>query len=147
MGFLDKAKKLAVKAGPLIDKAAPHARTAVDKAGQQIDKRTGGKYHDKIEQVGEKVGEYADKRMAANGTGAAPAEDGFPPAPPPAATPPADSAGPTGTTPPATTPPADDGFPPTPPPATTPPADSASPTGTTPPPAADPNAPGDRPTP
>ena len=34
MGFLDRAKKLAEKAGPLIDKAAPHARTAVDKAGQ-----------------------------------------------------------------------------------------------------------------
>ena len=68
MGLFDKAKQLAEKAGPLIDKAAPHARSAVDKAGQQIDKRTGGKYHDRIEQVGQKVGDYADRRMAATGT-------------------------------------------------------------------------------
>jgi hypothetical protein len=68
MGLFDKAKRLAEKAGPLIDKAAPHARSAVGKAGEQIDKRTGGKYHDKIDQVGDRVGEYADKRMAASGT-------------------------------------------------------------------------------
>ena len=68
MGFLDKAKKLAERAGPLLDKAAPHARTAVDKAGEQIDKRTGGKYHDKIEQAGQVVVDYADERMAADGT-------------------------------------------------------------------------------
>jgi hypothetical protein len=104
MGFLDKAKKMAEKAGPLIDKAAPHARTVVDKAGQQIDRRTGGKYHDKIEQVEHKVGEYADKRMGAGGNAPAAADEGFPPTPPPA-----DTAS---------------GFPPTPPPATTPPADT-----------------------
>jgi hypothetical protein len=103
MGFLDKAKKMAEKAGPLIDKAAPHARTAVDKAGQQIDKRTGGKYHDKIEQVGGKVGEYADKRMAAGGTRPATADDAFPPAPPPVTNPApvdnAEAAGPNAATP------------------------------------------------
>jgi MT0933-like antitoxin protein len=99
MGFLDKAKKMAVKAGPLIDKAAPHARTVADKAGQQIDKRTGGKYHDKIEQVGQKVGEYADRRTAAGGTGPAAADDAFPPTPPPVTTPaPVDGAEATGTT-------------------------------------------------
>ncbi len=121
MGFLDKAKKMAEKAGPLIDKATPHARTVVDKAGQQIDRRTGGKYHDKIEQVGQTVGEYADKRMATDGTAPAAADDGFPPVPPPAdaddgfppTPPPADGFPPT--------PPPADGFPP-PPPATTPPA-------------------------
>jgi hypothetical protein len=130
MGFLDKAKKLAERAGPLIDKAAPHARTAVEKAGQQIDKRTGGKYHDKIEQAGHAVGDYADKRMAASGSGAQPTDDGFPPTPPPATTPPADTR------------PAD-----TPPSAATPPADTAGPTETAPQPAAaNPNAAGDRPT-
>ena len=71
MNFLDKAKKLAEqaaeKAEPLIDKAAPHARKVADKAGQQIDKRTGGKYHDRIEAVEAKVGEYADKRSARRG--------------------------------------------------------------------------------
>ena len=100
MGFLDKAKKLAERAGPLIDKAAPHARTAAEKAGQQIDKRTGGKYRNQIEQVEQAVGDYADERMAASGSGPQPGNDGgFPPTPPPAATPPADSAGPTGATP------------------------------------------------
>ena len=81
MGLFDKAKKLAEKAGPVIDKAAPHAREAMDKAGQQIDKRTDGKYHDQLEQAEEKVGELADKRMAANGTAAATADDGFPASP------------------------------------------------------------------
>jgi hypothetical protein len=102
MGFLDKAKKMAEKAGPLIDKAAPHARQVADKAGQQIDKRTGGKYHDKIEQAGAKVGELADKRMASGGTGpAGTTDDTFPPAPPPVTTPtpgPDDSAEPVGPT-------------------------------------------------
>lgn len=93
MGFLDKAKKLAEqaaeKAGPLIDKAAPHAQNAVDKAGQQIDRRTGGKYRDKIEAVEAKVGELAEKRMAGRGgeaAGAAPAAgaaDEFPARPEP----------------------------------------------------------------
>jgi hypothetical protein len=102
MGFLDRAKKLAEKAGPIMDKAAPHAQKVVDKAGQEIDKRTAGKYHDKIEQVGAKVGELADKRMAADGTSPAGTTDGtFPPTPPPVTTPapePFDNAGPVGPT-------------------------------------------------
>jgi MT0933-like antitoxin protein len=106
MGLFDKAKKMAEKAAPLLDKAAPHAREAMDKAGQQIDKRTGGKYHDKLEQAEEKVGELADKRMAANGTAAATADDAFP-ATPPAATADAFPATPAGAT-------TDDGFPATP---------------------------------
>jgi MT0933-like antitoxin protein len=98
MSFLDKAKKLAEqaaeKAAPLIDKAAPHAQNAVDKAGQQIDKRTGGKYRDKIEAVEAKVGELADKRLATRGGAAetaAVADDVFP-AQPGAAAPAADEA-------------------------------------------------------
>jgi hypothetical protein len=88
MSFLDKAKKLAEqaaeKAGPLIDKAAPHAQNLADKAGQQVDRRTGGKYHDKIEAAGAKVGELAEKRMTGRGGDPAAADgeaaDGFPPA-------------------------------------------------------------------
>jgi MT0933-like antitoxin protein len=68
MSLFDRAKQWAEKAQPLIDKAAPHARSAVGKAGEQIDKRTGGKYHNTIEQVGQKVGEYADKRSGVSGT-------------------------------------------------------------------------------
>ena len=135
MGFLDKAKKLAGRAGPMLDKAAPHARTAVDKAGQQIDKRTGGKYHDQIEQAGEAVVDYADKRVAADGTGSAGSDGGFPPTPPPAATPPAAAPPPAATPPSATTPPA-----------ATPPADDAGTSGTTAPRAAGPDQPGDGPT-
>ena len=87
MSFLDKAKKLAEqaaeKAGPLIDKAAPHAQNMVDKAGQQIDRRTGGKYRDKIDAVEAKVGELAERRTAARGDvgTATTADDGFPAAP------------------------------------------------------------------
>lgn len=87
MGFLDKAKKLAqqaaVKADPLIDKAAPHAGKVVDKAGAQIDKRTGGKYRDKIDAAGAKVGEFTEKRAARRDVEPGPG-DGMPPVPPPA---------------------------------------------------------------
>ena len=144
MGFLDKAKKLAGRAGPMLDKAAPHARTAVDKAGQQIDKRTGGKYHDQIEQAGEAVVDYADKRVAADGTGSAGSDGGFPPTPPPAATPPAATPPSATTPPPAATPPA--ATPPAAtPPAATPPADDAGTSPTTAPRAAGPDRPGDGP--
>jgi len=99
MSFLDKAKKLAEqaaeKAAPLLDKAAPHAQDMVDKAGQQIDKRTGGKYRDKIEAVEAKVGELADRRMATRDGGAetaAVADDAFPAQPATAASPTKDDA-------------------------------------------------------
>ena len=146
MGFLDKAKKLAGRAGPMLDKAAPHARTAVDKAGQQIDKRTGGKYHDQIEQAGEAVVDYADKRVAADGTGSAGSDGGFPPTPPPAATPPAAAPPPPATPPSATTPPPAATPPAATPPAATPPADDAGTSGTTAPRAAGPDQRGDGPT-
>ena len=145
MGFLDKAKKLAGRAGPMLDKAAPHARTAVDKAGQQIDKRTGGKYHDQIEQAGEAVVDYADKRVAADGTGSAGSGRRLP----------AHSASgchPSGRHPALGHHAATGRRRPQPrrpgrtPPAATPPADDAGTSGTTAPPAAGPDQPGDGPT-
>ena len=116
MSFLDKAKKLAEqaaeKAAPLIDKAAPHAQNVVDKAGQQIDRRTGGKYRDKIEAVEAKVGELAERRMATRDGAAetaAVADEAFPAQPGAAAPPTTDDAFPA--QPGATAPPITDAFP------------------------------------
>ncbi|MBE9373934.1 antitoxin [Saccharopolyspora sp. HNM0983] len=59
MSFLDKAKDLANqakgKAEELADKHGPTAAKGVDAAKSQLDKATGGKYHDKIEGVNSKV--------------------------------------------------------------------------------------------
>lgn len=58
----DKAKPLAEKAKPLAEKAAPYAEKAADLAAKgvstaasTVDKATGGKYHDRIENVSGKV--------------------------------------------------------------------------------------------
>ena len=45
MGFLDKVKGQAKDA---VDKHGDKIATGVDKAGDAIDKKTGGKHHDKI---------------------------------------------------------------------------------------------------
>ncbi|MDA3650020.1 antitoxin [Saccharopolyspora indica] len=59
MGFLDKAKELANqakgKAEELAEKAGPSAAKGLDAAKSSLDKATGGKYHDKIENVSGKV--------------------------------------------------------------------------------------------
>lgn len=70
MGFLDKAKqaveqakdkagplaeKAKEKAGPLAEKAGDIAAKGVDAAASGVDKATGGRYHDKIENVSSKV--------------------------------------------------------------------------------------------
>ena len=55
----DKAGPLAEqakeKAGPLADKAKDAAAKGADLAADRIDKATGGKYHDKIDAVQDKV--------------------------------------------------------------------------------------------
>lgn len=70
MSFLDKAKELAAQAkekaaelaqGPAGDKARELAAKGVDAAAGGIDKVTGGKYHDKIENVSTKVEGFLDK--------------------------------------------------------------------------------------
>lgn len=59
MSFLDKAKNFAEqakgKAGELADKAGPHAGKGIDAAKSSLNKATGGKYHDQIENYGNKV--------------------------------------------------------------------------------------------
>lgn len=60
MAFRDTLNGLTKKAR---DQAAEHKdelKKAVDKAQQVADKRTSGKYHDKIEKAGAKADQYID---------------------------------------------------------------------------------------
>lgn len=64
MAILDKLKELTKKGQ---QQAADHKddlQKAVDKAQEVADKRTGGKYHDKIEKAGAKADRYIDKLQA-----------------------------------------------------------------------------------
>lgn len=64
MSFIDKAKE---KAGELAHKAGPGAAKGVDSAKAQLDKATGGKYHDRIENVSGKVQDALKKAQGGNG--------------------------------------------------------------------------------
>lgn len=59
MSFMDKAKGMAdqakEKAGEMAHRAGPSATKGLDSAKGQLDKATGGKYHDRIENVSGKV--------------------------------------------------------------------------------------------
>ena len=59
MNFLDKAKEMAQqarsRAGEMAEKAGPSAAKGLDAAKSRLDKATGGKYHDKLENVSNKV--------------------------------------------------------------------------------------------
>lgn len=64
----ERAKPLAEKAKPFAEKAAPYAEKAaglaakgVSTAASTVDKATGGKYHDKIENVSGKVAEALNR--------------------------------------------------------------------------------------
>ena len=76
MGVLDKVKQLfgqakdkatdvagdvADKAGDVASKAGEVAATGVEKAAEGVDKVTGGKFHDKIDDVSNKVEGALDK--------------------------------------------------------------------------------------
>lgn len=60
MGFMDKAidyaEQAADRAAPLLEKASAAAAQGLEAAASSIDKATGGKYHDQIEDVSGKVG-------------------------------------------------------------------------------------------
>jgi antitoxin protein of toxin-antitoxin system len=101
MGFLDKlkgtakevqekAKEVKEKAVETIDEKSPQIKGGINKAGEFVDKKTKGKYSDKIAKGTQQAGAAVDKIKA-------------------------EDAGPEGTTPPKTTPPSTDG--PTTPPA------------------------------
>ena len=73
MGFLDKMK---VKAADAVDKHGDKISGGLDKAAGMVDKRTNGKYSDKIEMGKAKAKERLEKR---NGTGTGTGTDGLTP--------------------------------------------------------------------
>ncbi|WP_433871286.1 antitoxin [Saccharopolyspora sp. CA-218241] len=65
MGLFDKAKDLANQA---MDKAGPGASKGLDAAKTRLDEATGGKYHDKIENVSGKVEKAINRDDKGGGT-------------------------------------------------------------------------------
>ncbi len=69
MGFLDKLKGTAnmakQKAAETVDQHGPQIKDGIGKAGGYLDKKTKGKYSDKIAQGTQKAGEAMDKRNEA----------------------------------------------------------------------------------
>ncbi len=61
MGLTDKLKNLSKKAETLAVEHKDQIQSATQKAEQAIDKRTGGRYHDKIEQAGAKADGMLDR--------------------------------------------------------------------------------------
>ncbi|WP_010540756.1 antitoxin [Dietzia alimentaria] len=59
MGFLDKAKDLAGKNADKVD-------SAIDKAGDLFDEKTGGKHAQHTDKVQDKVGDYLTGDRAQN---------------------------------------------------------------------------------
>jgi hypothetical protein len=103
MGIADRLKDLKTKAVDATVERSDKIHEAVEKVATTADERTGGKYHDKIQQVGAKAGSLVDGLAAsgqpeAGAAGSAPAEPA-PPAEPaapaePVADVPADAAAP-----------------------------------------------------
>ena len=77
MGFLDKVKDLVSKNADKVD-------TAIEKAGDLVDKKTQGKYAGQVD----KVQEAAKKAARQNAPGTQPPQSNQPPQSPPPATPP-----------------------------------------------------------
>ena len=64
MALKDNLGKLASKAKVVAEKSGDKIASGVDKATDKIDKKTGGKYHDKLEKV-DKLTAKLDKDKAA----------------------------------------------------------------------------------
>ena len=75
MSLKDNLGKIAGKAKVVAEKSGDKIASGVDKATDKIDKKTGGKYHDKLEKV-DKLASKLDKTEAAAGddTSASPAD-------------------------------------------------------------------------
>jgi hypothetical protein len=90
MGFLDKAKDLLSKNADKVD-------TAIDKAGDLVDKKTQGKYSSTVNKVQDKAKtslKDLDKNTTGTGTAGDPQTPPAPPAPPTPPTPPTPPAAP-----------------------------------------------------
>lgn len=72
MGFLDKLKDTAnmakEKAAEAIDQHGPQIKDGIGKAGDLVDKKTKGKYSDKIAKGTSKAGEALDKQKKTGDT-------------------------------------------------------------------------------
>ena len=75
MSLKENLGKIAGKAKVVAEKSGDKIASGVDKATDKIDKKTGGKYHDKLEKV-DKLASKLDKSddAAGDGTTATPAE-------------------------------------------------------------------------
>jgi hypothetical protein len=65
MALKDNLGKIASKAKVVAEKSGDKIASGVDKATDKIDKKTGGKYHDKLEKV-EKLASTLDKDKQAH---------------------------------------------------------------------------------
>ena len=81
MGFLDKFK---AKATEVVDKHGDNVSSGLDKAGELVDKKTGGKHHDKIDKAKSTAGDALDKLDGKNDD----IPDDPPSTPPPGSPPP-----------------------------------------------------------
>ena len=70
MSLKDNLGKIAGKAKVVAEKSGDKIASGVDKATDKLDKKTGGKYHDKLEKV-DKLASKLDKDKEAGATGAA----------------------------------------------------------------------------
>ncbi|WP_018655087.1 antitoxin [Actinomadura flavalba] len=64
MSFIDKIKDM-------LGQHSDKAKQGVEKGGDMIDKRTGGKYADRVDQAQAKANEYLDRDRRGGGDGAA----------------------------------------------------------------------------
>ena len=84
MGFLDKLRSKATEA---VDKHGDKISGGLDKAGEFVDKKTGGKHHDRIERAKSTTGDALDKLDGKNDD----IPDDRPPTSPPPSSPPPSS--------------------------------------------------------
>jgi hypothetical protein len=102
MGIADRLKDLKTKAVDATAERSDKIHEAVEKVAATADQRTGGKYHDRIQQAGAKAGSLVDGLTASEQTTGEAAEAAA--AAPEATAPPAETAAaPTETAPPAET--------------------------------------------
>ena len=79
MGLSDRLKDLRTKAEDTVVERKDQIQQTVQKVSQAADERTGGKYHDRIEQVGTKASGYVeqlDRERASDGAAAGDAAPG-----------------------------------------------------------------------
>ena len=85
MGLSDRLKDLRSKAEDAVVDHKDQIQQTVQKVGEAADQRTGGKYHEKIQQAGEKATGFVEGLGEEAAPAAAPAETAAEGEPPPAA--------------------------------------------------------------